>query len=78
MVFYAAKQKNIKLSAEIDKISNLDFIQMIYGDERRYLQILLNFLSNSLKFTNEGGEIKVEGKIIESQKVGIDSSPSSS
>jgi signal transduction histidine kinase len=78
MVFYAAKQKNIKLSAEIDKISNLDFIQMIYGDERRYLQILLNFLSNSLKFTNEGGEIKVEVKIIESQKVGIDSSPSSS
>ena len=45
----------IKLEATIDQKKNLDYMQAIYGDERRYLQILINFLSNSLKFTNSYG-----------------------
>jgi signal transduction histidine kinase len=39
------------------------FLKRILGDERRYLQILLNFLSNSIKFTNEKGKILVNIKI---------------
>ena len=33
------------------------------GDERRYLQILLNFLTNAIKFSNKKGTIKVNLKI---------------
>ena len=39
----------------------------IAGDDNRYLQIFLNFLSNALKFTPNGGNIKVIVKLKETQ-----------
>ena len=42
-------------------------MRKICGDRRRYLQFLLNFISNSLKFTQEGGTIKVKIVILEIQ-----------
>ena len=60
------KQRNITLRAVIDEQDKLRFIQTVIGDERCYLQILLNFLSNSLKFTNKGGSVTVMINIISS------------
>ena len=34
-------------------------LESVYGDQRRIKQILLNLISNSLKFTEENGKIKI-------------------
>ena len=36
-----------------------DIFKCILGDKLRYMQIILNFLSNAIKFTNEGQSIVV-------------------
>ena len=66
---HSASERKIGLRASIDSESNLKYIRAILGDKRRYLQVLLNFLSNSLKFTNEGGWVTISIKIISMQKI---------
>ena len=59
-----AQRKKISLVQEID-VSKLHNLKNVFGDRRRYLQILLNFISNSLKFTNKEGCIKVSLFVVE-------------
>jgi signal transduction histidine kinase len=49
-----ASRRGIKLASTIDKQ-----LGVISGDERKVKQVLLNLLSNALKFTPEGGRIDV-------------------
>jgi signal transduction histidine kinase len=49
-----AARRGITLGCEID-----ERVGMIQGDERKVKQVLLNILSNALKFTPEGGRIDV-------------------
>lgn len=44
------------------------------GDQRRYHQILLNFLSNSIKFTSSGKSIRLITTILEVQELNTQSS----
>ena len=69
MVQFSANEIGVELQAEIDKQANLDLFQKIYGDKRRYIQLLVNFISNSLKFTSRGGKIKVRIKSIDNQLI---------
>lgn len=39
----------------------------MYGDENRFLQVIINFLSNSLKFSNTGSKIRIFLRILEEQ-----------
>src|SRR6266702_1512717 len=49
-----ASRRGIRLGSTID-----ERLGMIAGDERKVKQVLLNLLSNALKFTPEGGRIDV-------------------
>ena len=59
-----ANSNKIQLRAQIDEQFNLNLLEKVYGDQQRFLQILLNFLSNSIKFTNKGGMITVDIKVL--------------
>jgi two-component system sensor histidine kinase/response regulator len=48
---YQAEFKKIKFYLQIDS-RNPQSLRRVIGDERRISQILINFISNSLKFTN--------------------------
>lgn len=51
--------KSLKLLKIIDPAELVHF-RNLYGDERRYLQILINFISNAIKFSPKGSKIIVE------------------
>jgi signal transduction histidine kinase/ActR/RegA family two-component response regulator len=50
-----ARQKNIALSLTLDKS-----VPSMWADERRLKQILVNLLTNAIKFTLEGGQVGLE------------------
>jgi PAS domain S-box-containing protein len=53
-----ASRRGIRLGSTID-----ERLGMISGDERKVKQVLLNLLSNALKFTPEGGRIDVSARL---------------
>lgn len=75
MLQFMASQNEIELKAVIDKRIHLNLIQLMIGDEKRYLQMLLNFLSNALKFTDKGGCITIKIDIEDHQLVNENTTP---
>jgi signal transduction histidine kinase len=61
MLEHFSSKKNITFDIQIegDKLC----FQQIHGDEMRYKQILLNFLSNSIKFSPKNAQIIVGLKV---------------
>lgn len=49
-----AKAEGVKVVSQIE-----ENLPRIYGDERKFKQILMNLISNSVKFTKKGGTIQV-------------------
>lgn len=68
---FQAQAKNISLYLIVDQ-SKPYILQKVHSDRRRLLQIFLNFLSNSLKFTRPNGYIKMQLIVQEEQSSSSD------
>ena len=73
MLNFSANERGVKLQAVVDQKQNLDLVNALQGDQRRFVQTLLNFLSNALKFTDKDGVITVLIKVLDHQLIGEDS-----
>ncbi|MCB0282041.1 MAG: PAS domain S-box protein [Calditrichaeota bacterium] len=58
-----AEKKNIELQLNIDKK-----VPLVAFDKVRLEQVLTNYISNALKFTNYGGKIEIGDKLVEKNK----------
>ena len=68
MIRSKAKDHRIKLAAHIpEELSNLE----IQVDERKLKQVMFNLLSNTVKFTPEGGEVRVEADFISGSELRV-------
>ena len=60
MVRHIASKKNLTLSQPILSHPHIEkYFRQIQGDENRFLQVIINFLSNSIKFSKTDSEIKI-------------------
>jgi signal transduction histidine kinase len=75
IVGHVADLKNVSLvEAEVLE-EDAQYYNAVYGDENRILQVMVNFLSNSLKFSSSNSKVVLFLKMIEKQtiKMGQDS-----
>lgn len=63
-----AENRKIQLILSMDA-SRGSIFRKVHLDKKRMLQILLNFISNSLKFTKQQGFVKVHLKLLEEQEL---------
>ena len=55
---FLADQKQVKLKLLVDPME-LKYFYEIYGDCNRYEQMLVNFVSNAIKFTSPNSQVEI-------------------
>jgi len=59
MLNYVAEKKKVRFIQPEVSLEEAKLYSQIYEDKSRFLQVLINFLSNALKFSNNDSEIKI-------------------
>ncbi len=67
MVSHNAESKNLAMVGPEMSSEDEQFFQQVYGDKSRLVQVITNFLSNSIKFSNHNSKIIVELQILQKQ-----------
>ncbi|MCP5496507.1 MAG: response regulator [Leptospiraceae bacterium] len=66
MIEFRAEAKDLQFTKEIDDA----LVRYVYSDPRKISQILLNFLSNAIKYTDEGGVVlRIQSKPLSDEAV---------
>ena len=65
VVRHVASKKKIQLVAPSVSFCDHKFYKAVNGDRDRIMQVIINFLSNSIKFSNPNSQIKVDLSLIE-------------
>jgi len=67
VVQHISDKRKITLEAPNVSESEKPLFTAIYGDKHRFIQVIINFMSNSLKFSQSGSKICVNLKLVEQQ-----------
>lgn len=67
IVSHQARTKNLQLLGPMMQQSEEQYFDQIYGDRNRLVQVVTNFLSNSVKFSNKNSKIIVKICILQKQ-----------
>lgn len=65
VVSHVAKMKRVSLKSPVIDNADLVLFQSIEGDSHRFQQIMVNLLSNSLKFSQQESEVRVNLFVLE-------------
>ncbi|MCR5303570.1 MAG: response regulator [Lachnospiraceae bacterium] len=67
-IYFKAKEKGLKLIVDVDAI----IPDLLYGDEQRLRQVMVNLLGNAVKYTNEGNvRLSVEAGATQKRPEGL-------
>lgn len=59
VVSHVSTKKKIELVAPVVNDEDSKYFMQIYGDKNRFIQVIINFLSNSLKFSDVGSRVNL-------------------
>lgn len=68
---FSLLQERAKIAGVHFSLSAEPSLPDLYGDGRRIKQILFNLLSNAIKFTNPGGAVALEAKVIKGKGLAL-------
>lgn len=71
VIEHVAEKKKVELVVKSIDEKEAIYYNLIYGDENRFIQVITNFLSNSLKFSNCGSQIVIFFKMLENQTLTV-------
>lgn len=69
VVSHLADQKQVRLEAPTCTASEAEYFKQLFGDKNRFIQVIINFVSNAVKFSEPQSKVKLNLKILEAQEL---------
>ena len=66
---HLADNQNVKLVAPTCAPDEEPYLNQLFGDKNRFIQVIINFVSNSIKFSPPNSEVQLNLKVLQTQVV---------